>query len=98
MGDEDAPALAQLQLAAAGARWATLDARGQGLREGLPPELARALRRRRFLVEKARAASIVGARPRARAALQRVARLLCCGCTRVCLACTLFGFIFQQAC
>lgn len=79
VGDEDAPALAQLQAAAAGARWATLDARGEGLREGLPPELARALRRRRFLVEKARAASIVGARPRARAALQRVARLQSCG-------------------
>ncbi|KAK9821112.1 hypothetical protein WJX81_007441 [Elliptochloris bilobata] len=60
VGDGGAPALAQLQLAAAGACWATLDALGQGLRKGLPPELERALRRRRFLVEKARAASIVG--------------------------------------
>lgn len=70
VGDEEAPALAQLQLAAAGARWATLDAQGQGFREGLPPELARVLRRRRFLVEKARAANIVGARTRAYPVLQ----------------------------
>lgn len=61
MGPVEAPALAQLQLAASGARWAALDAAGQSMREGLPPELSRALRRRRFLVEKARAASIVGA-------------------------------------
>ncbi len=67
VGEGDAPALAQLQLTAPDARWAALDAAGGALVEGLPAALRAALRRRRFLVEKARAASIVGAPAAARA-------------------------------
>ena len=60
VGTPAAPALTQLQLTHSTARWLTLDPATSGVTEGLPPATARALRRRYFLVEKARVANIVG--------------------------------------
>jgi diphthamide biosynthesis protein 2 len=60
VGAPDAPALAQLQLTRSGAPWALFDPSGGGLSEGLPPGVARTLRRRYYLVEKARNADVIG--------------------------------------
>jgi diphthamide biosynthesis protein 2 len=60
VGDPSAPALSELQLSRSGARWASFDPGAGALREGLPPEVGRALGRRYYLVERARNASIVG--------------------------------------
>lgn len=59
IGAADAPALQHLQLTHSAAAWLTADPGGT-IFEGLPSETTRLLRRRRFLVEKARQANIVG--------------------------------------
>jgi diphthamide biosynthesis protein 2 len=60
LGPDDVPALTQLQLTFCTARWVVHDpARGSWV-EGLPAAVSATLRRRYFLVEKARNASIVG--------------------------------------
>ena len=63
VGADDAPALQQLQLTFSAAPWVVHDPRAApaaALREGLPLEISRVLRRRHYLVERARNASIVG--------------------------------------
>jgi diphthamide biosynthesis protein 2 len=76
VGAPDAPALLQLQLTHSTSPWAVLDpallppphqagsdgsaSMAAALREGLPPEVSRALRRRYYLVQRAREARVVG--------------------------------------
>lgn len=60
VGAPDAPALLQLQLTYSSQPWATWDPAAGALVEGLPLDVSRALRRRYFLVQKARDARIVG--------------------------------------
>lgn len=60
LGPLDSPTLAQLQLTRSAGRWAALDPGSGAFQEGLSPELGRLLKRRYFLVEKTREASIVG--------------------------------------
>ncbi|GAB4815342.1 hypothetical protein N2152v2_002388 [Parachlorella kessleri] len=62
VGSVEAPALLQLQMTFNSCQWAVFDSQGPpaGLQEGLPLQVSRALRRRYFLVEKARVANIVG--------------------------------------
>ena len=60
IGFPEAPALKQLQLTHSTAQWLSFDPSTGTLTEGLPMEVSRLLRRRYFLVEKARQANIVG--------------------------------------
>jgi diphthamide biosynthesis protein 2 len=60
VGDPEAPALAQLQMSHSRAPWVTLEPSTGDLVEGLPREVSRVLKRRYYLVEKARDAHIVG--------------------------------------
>lgn len=60
VGSRDAPALTQLQLTHNGAKWLSFYPESHQMVEGLSQDATRTLRRRYFLVEKARAANIVG--------------------------------------
>lgn len=60
IGFPEAPALKQLQLTHSTAPWLLLDPSTGTITEGLPLETSRLLRRRYFLVEKARQANIMG--------------------------------------
>lgn len=59
VGADDAPALVQLQMTHSNATWVVCDPQ-RGCQEGLPAHISRALRRRYYLVEKARVANVVG--------------------------------------
>jgi diphthamide biosynthesis protein 2 len=60
VGGEQAPALQQLQLTYSGSPWGVYESEKGLWREGLPMEMTRLLKRRYYLVEKARNAGIVG--------------------------------------
>jgi diphthamide biosynthesis protein 2 len=60
VGAPEAPALLELQLTSASAAWARLDPATGALAAGLLPGAAAALRRRAYLVERARDAAVVG--------------------------------------
>jgi len=60
LGPAASPALTHLQLSYAARPWLLLDPVGQGIAEGLSPDLERLLKRRYYLVERARGATMVG--------------------------------------
>lgn len=60
LGPPSSPALTHLQLSHASCPWLLLDPDGQGTTEGLSPGLDRLLKRRYYLVERARGATMVG--------------------------------------
>ena len=60
VGPDDSPALTQLQLGLAECHWAMLEPGEGRWQEGLPLDITKTLRRRYYLVEKARNARIVG--------------------------------------
>lgn len=60
LGPPSSPALTHLQLSFASCPWLLLDPETQGVTEGLSPGLDRLLKRRYYLVEKARGAAMVG--------------------------------------
>lgn len=60
LGPLDSPTLTQLQLTHNSHNWAMFDPASGVFQTGLSPEMSRLLKRRYFLVEKAREASIVG--------------------------------------
>jgi diphthamide biosynthesis protein 2 len=60
LGPPSSPALTHLQLSHASCPWLLLDPDSQGVSHGLSPGLDRLLKRRYYLVERARAASMVG--------------------------------------
>ncbi|KAK9814668.1 hypothetical protein WJX72_009496 [[Myrmecia] bisecta] len=60
LGPDDAPALLLLQLTYNSCHWIMFDPAAQCWQEGLPTEISRTLRKRYYLVEKAKNANIVG--------------------------------------
>jgi diphthamide biosynthesis protein 2 len=60
LGPPSSPALTHLQLSHASCPWLLLDPDSQGVSHGLSPGLDRLLKRRYYLVERARGASMVG--------------------------------------
>jgi diphthamide biosynthesis enzyme Dph1/Dph2-like protein len=60
LGPPSSSALTHLQLSFASCRWLLLDPETQGIAKGLSPGLDRVLKRRYYLVEKARGAAMVG--------------------------------------
>jgi diphthamide biosynthesis protein 2 len=60
LGPPSSSALTHLQLSFASCRWLLLDPETQGIAEGLSPGLDRVLKRRYYLVERARGAAMVG--------------------------------------
>ncbi|KAK9785346.1 hypothetical protein WJX73_008039 [Symbiochloris irregularis] len=66
VGPDDSPVLSQLQMSLSGCHWAMLDPSddsseaGGRWQEGLPLDITRTLKRRYYLVEKARNANIIG--------------------------------------
>ncbi|EIE23796.1 diphthamide biosynthesis protein [Coccomyxa subellipsoidea C-169] len=60
LGDDDAPALTQLLMTYSRMHWAMYNPQEDSLREGLPSEISRTLRKRNYLIEKAKNANIIG--------------------------------------
>ncbi|KAK9905896.1 hypothetical protein WJX75_008313 [Coccomyxa subellipsoidea] len=60
LGEDDAPALTQLLMTYSRMHWAMYNPQEDSLREGLPSEIRRMLRKRNYLIEKAKNANIVG--------------------------------------
>ncbi|BDA47727.1 probable 2-(3-amino-3-carboxypropyl)histidine synthase subunit 2 [Coccomyxa sp. Obi] len=60
LGDDDAPALTQLLMTYSRMHWAMYNPHEDSLREGLPSEISRTLRKRNFLIEKAKNSNIIG--------------------------------------
>ncbi len=60
VGPEEAPALLQLQMTHHEREWAMLEPGEGRWQHGAPLEVTRSLRRRYYLVEKAKNASIIG--------------------------------------
>lgn len=60
VGPDDAPALVQLQMTYSECEWAMLEPGEGRWQDGVPLDISRSLRKRYYLVERAKNANIVG--------------------------------------